>query len=433
MKSQVTLETTRLANGGRRRQDMVLAVWPGGASSVPVRGRDSILIGRGDDCTLRINHPSASRRHAALTIDDNGWEIKDLGSQNGTWFGEQRLEKGRSARGSSGTTVRLGDALLFVQRAVGGSRRRGRAADSGDLCRELALIAACDIPVLLLGESGVGKNRLAQKIHAASLRHAAPFVSVRCSSEAELFGGDPLAPFRESNGGGTLLLDEVGDLSVAAQAELLSRLEWVTQNGPSNNATGNAVRIVATCHLDLESLVARGTFRADLYHRLAGYTFIVPPLRERSEEVASLAIEFAERASLRRGAPMATLSAEALSALKKYPWPGNVRELQHVVDCAVALSVDGILRPDVLPPRVTSPRVRPSVAPTVLPGRDAHDSSPAMLRGEIEAIERRRILEALERCAGNQTRAAKLLGIGRRTLLKRLDEYQLIRPRRRAE
>jgi transcriptional regulator of acetoin/glycerol metabolism len=123
-----------------------------------------------------------------------------------------------------------------------------------------------------------------------------------------------------------------------------------------------------------------------------------------------------------------TIARETLAAMKRYAWPGNVRELRHVLECAVLLASGGVIRPDALPPRVTAAR---RSTPPAQPVRSA--DVPPKLRGELEAIEQRRILEALERCAGNQTRAAKVLGIGRRTLLKRLDEYGISRPRRRAE
>ena len=437
-------ERTRVTDSGRRHEDRVLAVWQGGSAYRLCNVGDALVVGRGAECGLRIEHASVSRRHAVITLEATGWSVEDLGSQNGTWFGDERIAKGSVVRSGGGVSVRIGEAVVFVQRAPRASKRRGRPSGSGEVERVLDFIAVGEISILILGETGVGKRRLAQNIHAASARRAGPFVRVSGSSPwdgdvervdvaqvagASAAGSLGRSRFFEAASGGSLLLEDVGDLSPSAQARLLRALEHEDEavNGASLGATPS-VRLLASSQHDLEARVREGSFRADLYHRLAGYTVTVPPLRDRSEDIALFAKRFAEAASDAQGLPHPKLEPDVLALLKKYAWPGNLRELRNVMECAVLLTLDGIVRVDVLPSRITSAR-RESQPPS---GASESVNPSTKLRGELSAIERRRILEALERCAGNQTRAAALLGIGRRTLLKRLDEYQLSRPRRRA-
>ena len=172
------------------------------------------------------------------------------------------------------------------------------------------------------------------------------------------------------------------------------------------------VRFIAVTNRDLRSMVTDGTFREDLYFRLNGITIEVPPLRERREQISTIASELLVKACAEARRPALPLTKEALARLESYDWPGNVRELKNAIDRAVLLSQGDALDPMALPA-----------------GDGGDDAAGARLRNDLAAFERQRIVEALEKCAGNQTKAAQLLGISRRTLVSRLGEYNLPRPR----
>jgi transcriptional regulator with PAS, ATPase and Fis domain len=247
--------------------------------------------------------------------------------------------------------------------------------------------------------------------------------------ESELFGHErgaftgahkARAGLLEAADGGTLFFDEIGEMPLTTQAKLLRAVETrtVTRIG-SVRPVALDVRFVAATNRDLVALVEAGTFREDLYFRLNGVTVHVPPLRERPRDIELLARHFAARAAREMKRALATLSPEAIRVLEEYPWPGNVRELKSVVERALTFAgSSATLGPEHFPELRTS---RPSRAPAPVT---------AGLRGEVHAFEKQRIVDALEQCAGNQTRAAEMLGISRRTLLHRLDAYGLPRPRK---
>ena len=220
----------------------------------------------------------------------------------------------------------------------------------------------------------------------------------------------------------------------AAQAKLLRVIECrdVLPLGGVRPRTVD-VRFVAATNHDLPACVAAGSFRQDLYFRLNGATIHIPPLRERRSEIATLAQAFAARLAERTGRSVPALSAHALAALEAYDWPGNVRELRNAVERAVAVCRDASVTPEHLPPEVRAGRsaIPSSTHPAAIPSA-AHPIVPrADLKGELEALERQRIVDALERCGGHQGRAAELLGISRRTLISRLDAHGLPRPRKK--
>ena len=304
------------------------------------------------------------------------------------------------------------------------------------LFAEVARIAPSPISVLILGETGVGKEVLAEELHRRSGRRGR-FIPLNCAAltesllESELFGHEKgaftgavqaQAGLFESAEGGTLFLDEVGELSSATQVKLLRVLEdrKVMRVG-GRSARAIDVRFVAATHRDVEREVERGNFRQDLYFRLNGVSLAVPPLRERPADVAPLAERFAVAScrAMRRPAPR--FSDEVLGALRAYRWPGNIRELRNVIERAVLLCDGAELLPAHLPPALTSD----ARAPT-------NDAGPReRLLIEMERLERQRTIDALASCAGNQTQAAELLGISRRTLVTRLSQYDLPRPRKR--
>jgi two-component system NtrC family response regulator len=297
------------------------------------------------------------------------------------------------------------------------------------ICRTIDKVAPSTVTVMLLGESGTGKEVLAQRLHHASRRHGR-FVPINCAAipenllESELFGYERGAftgalgakpGLLEAADGGTVFLDEIGELPLPLQAKLLRVVELreVTRVGALRPRRID-VRFVAATNRDLEQAIATGQFRQDLYYRLNGVSLSVPPLRERSNEIEPLARLFLEEACARFAVDVPALSAAALSALQGYAWPGNVRELRNAIDRAVLLATERVIEPKHLG------------LPLHDPGPRRHTSSDEL---GPDAPERERILRGLEACGGNQSRAADLLGIPRRTLVRRIAQLGLRRPR----
>jgi len=333
----------------------------------------------------------------------------------------------------------LARAGARTHRPAGDADRRGFDPADPVLCidegmrRVQALAeraAGGDISVLILGETGVGKEVLARAIHAGSARANRPMVSINCAAlspsllESELYGhergaftgaGQAKPGLLETAPGGTVFLDEVGELPAALQVKLLRVIETreVLRVG-SVRARKIDVRFVAATNRDLESEVSRGGFRRDLYFRLNGMSLTIPPLRERPRDLPLLARAFV--ASLARG-PAPRISEAAMEALQAHGWPGNVRELRNAIERALVLCDGPVLLPEHLPRPV-------SFAP--LDGQ----GPPEPPAGAVVDDERARILAALAACGGNQSRAARQLGISRKVLIARLDRYSVARPRR---
>jgi two-component system, NtrC family, response regulator AtoC len=293
--------------------------------------------------------------------------------------------------------------------------------------------APTDLTVLIHGESGTGKELMARAIHRLSSRKDGPFIPVNCAAipegllESELFGHERGAftgairarPGRfELAREGTLFLDEIGDMPVAMQAKILRVLqERQFERVGGTRSIGADVRVIAATHQDLEAMAAEGRFRSDLFYRLQGVRLMIPPLRERIDDLPLLVTHLLERAAQRLWRQPATVSTEALRALWTYPWPGNIRELQHVLEGAMVLS-DGVILPEHLPPAVQ----RGAKAGA------AGDPSPAVagsLDQALEDWERRAILDALQKAHGVQARAAKILGITERSLWYRVKKLKI--------
>jgi len=307
-------------------------------------------------------------------------------------------------------------------------------AQSAEMRRVLDLVrraAAADTPILLLGESGTGKELLARDLHATSPRAGGPFLAVNCSAipetllESQLFGHrrGAFTDAREDRRGllleargGTVLLDEIGDMPASLQAKILRALQEKEVHPLGAPAPVPIdVRIVAATHRDLEALVAEGRFRHDLFYRLNVITIRVPPLRERMEDLVQLIAHFLEKHGRRLGRSGCTLSHEAMSALRHHSWPGNVRELENSIERALVLGRDDVLWPEDLPEafRTHAPlRAGPAGAP--LP--------------PLSEVERDHILRTLREVRGNKTAAARLLGLDRKTLYRKLDTYGLRPP-----
>lgn len=282
-------------------------------------------------------------------------------------------------------------------------------------------VARQDAAVLVVGETGAGKEMIAKAIHQHSLRCGKAFVDVNCAAlpehlvESELFGyekgafsgADTTKPgLFELADGGTLLLDEVGELDAKNQAKLLRVLDGVPfyRLGGSRKVAVN-VRLIAATNRDLEDEVKAGKFRRDLYHRLAQFQLRVPPLRERREDIQALAEHF-----LYQHAPAAKFNPKAIQALLNYPWPGNVRELKNVI-FKTAMQI----KPD-------AREIRVSDLPAMICG--APDIPAAAMQGNLEDMEKHMILQALQATGGNQTEAAAQLGISVRTLRRKMAKYR---------
>jgi transcriptional regulator with PAS, ATPase and Fis domain len=292
-------------------------------------------------------------------------------------------------------------------------------------------VAKGTISVLLTGETGVGKEVTAREIHDSSPRASEPFIAINCAAlpenllESELFGYEKGAftgattskpGLFEAANGGTVLLDEIGDMPLATQAKVLRVLETkqVTPLG-TVKPKGVDVRFIAATNRDLSTLVQQGKFRDDLLFRISGVTIRIPPLRERTGEITHLARKLLAEECARTHVPPKTLSPRALALLEGYAWPGNVRELRSAMERAILLA----------------PGDEISVEHLMLgETHTARTETPASTETPEPDDERARIEAALERSGGNQKEAAKLLGITRRALMYRMDRYGIKRPRK---
>ncbi|CAL1241907.1 nitric oxide reductase transcriptional regulator NorR [Candidatus Methylocalor cossyra] len=318
--------------------------------------------------------------------------------------------------------------------------------------RELDVVADSELPVLLLGETGVGKELFARRLHRRSRRSTGPLIHVNCAAlpeslaESELFGHAKGAfsgatvdrPGRfEAADGGTLFLDEAGELALSVQAKLLRALQdgEIQRLGEDRPRHVN-VRVVAATNRDLRDQVREGGFRADLYHRLSVYPVHIPPLRERDQDVLLLAGHFLELNRARLGLRSLRLSPEAETALRRYPWPGNVRELEHVISRAALKMVSrGVDRKDIvtLPAELLDlePVGGTAAADAAVPVAEAKEMV-GPLRLAVEETQRRAIREALRQSGGNWAEAARRLDVDPSNLHKlarRLGVKQLDQPR----
>ncbi len=350
-----------------------------------------LVIGSGRDADVRIDDASIARRHALLSLGART-RIKDLGA--GTRVFDRAVDAGEWTDVWPGDVIDIGQVMLIPMRGDApvtyGDDAMARAE------RLLERIAPCDLGVLIEGETGVGKEVFAERLHARSRRVAGPFLRTSCRGavpallERELFGEDA-AIARAA--GGTLFLDQIGELPLALQARLLASLR--------------DVRIIAATDRDLRAEVTAGRFRQDLYYRLNGVTLHVPPLRERPAEIGKLASAFLAEATRRTGRAL-ELTPDAIARLEQHRWPGNIRELKNVLDSAALIAPADVVDAAHL-------SLRPAPIEPAAPN--------------VDELEKQRIVAALEACGGNQTRAAHTLGISRGTLLARIKLYGIKRPR----
>jgi two-component system response regulator AtoC len=473
-----TLIEERQAGGAAAATCLWLTVFePAGSKMMPMPDSGTLSIGREEDSDVVLSSPSVSRNHALLVIRDGAVLVKDLGSANGTRLGSTRIPADSEEPGPPGVAIIIGGASLVVHQlaAASSSGRQGlsevrevfmagehiqalRASDNGQaaarpvpgklvvqseamhkLFQLVDRIAHGTISVLLIGETGVGKEVVASAIHERSPRKGKPYLKLNCSAfpeqllESELFGHEAGAfsgarsskpGLFETANGGTLLLDEIGEMPLPVQAKLLRVIETheVIPLG-GTRVRKLDVRFLAATNRDLQDRIRKGQFREDLYFRLSGVTLEVPPLRMRRSDIAPMAMQFAAEAAMALGkTPAPSFSSGALRFLEGQPWPGNVRELRNCVERAMLLSAsDTLTEDDVSLNNGPSLGRRTARAFELTVGRSDASS---------ESAEREQIEEALALCGGNQTRAAAVLGIARRTLVRKLSILGLPRPRR---
>jgi len=413
-----------------RRGAYFEAFWGGGSAVLPAPapGGD-IIVGRGETCAFRVDHKSVSRRHARIRMGDPV-TVEDLGSHNGTRVDGAIVAPGAPTPIGTGSTIEVGSVVIVLRAASAAAATVDEGPSVMTRLEQLVdTVARSSLAVVLLGETGVGKTRLAERVHKESRRAEGAFVQINCAAlpegllESELFGHERGAftgasavkrGLLEEAHSGTIFLDEIGEMPLAAQSKLLRVIESgeVRRIGATRPSSID-VRYVSATNRALRSAVDAGLFRADLFFRLDGISITVPPLRERRGEILPLSEQFLDEAAHELG-KSAALGPDAIEALERHPWPGNVRELRNVVHRSVLLAPGPVMRAKDL--HFAESFGKSAAAPLA--------AGPAQ-GGE----ERQRILDALNACAWNQTRAAKELGISRRTLVDRLGKYRIQRPR----
>ena len=301
-----------------------------------------------------------------------------------------------------------------------------------DICKDTAKIALSQASVLISGESGTGKELIARAIHYNSRRANGPFIKINCAAlpesllESELFGHEKGAftgaqtlrqGLFERAHQGTLLLDEIGEMPQGLQAKLLRILQEREFERIGGHQTIRVdIRIIAATNRCLQTMVKEGTFREDLFYRLNVIHLTLPPLRERREDIALLANHFLQKFSSENQRDIIEIDPTAISILTTWPWPGNIRELSNVIERAVVMSTGAVIFADDLPAQFRHPV---SVTTEVKPAFSGERN----LKEEMKREEKRIIVEVLEQQDGNRTRTALMLGISRRALMYKLQEY----------
>jgi two-component system response regulator AtoC len=422
---------------------------PNRFETYPLPERGTVTVGRDEEADVRLADELASRVHLRVGVEAGQLWVEDLGSSNGTFLRGERLSPGARAALLPGEAVTIGFTHLMVQRRRASVPARPARADAlvtqSEAMRQLYQLAeraasgrtaAGLVNVLILGETGVGKEVMASWLHRNSPRAEGPFVCINCAAltegllESELFGHEKGAftgatqaklGLLETAARGTVFLDEIGEMPAALQTKLLRALE----NREITRVGGLApraidVRFVAATNRDLEAEVTAKGFRQDLYYRLNGITLTIPPLRARSDEIEPLARHFLAEAAGAAGRAPPALSPEAAARLRAHTWPGNVRELRNVIERALILGDGGEIGAAALPlPAGAAPLPAGAAAPAPEEaGLSPHDRD-----------ERQRILEAMAAFGGNQTRAARKLKMARGTLIERLKRYGVKRPK----
>ncbi|MDC3959758.1 sigma 54-interacting transcriptional regulator [Polyangium jinanense] len=421
---------------------------------VPLSPGRPIIVGRLEPSHVRIPDASLSRRHARLTLQGGVVRVEDLDSTNGVRIRGECVTRGEVGPGDQ---LLLGRVVVSVyalapddavaRRERGRASPHSRAADGGEddgpiiaspamrrLFEAIDKLRRSSISVLLRGETGTGKEILARALHDRSDRRSGPMVSVNCGAlprelvESTLFGherGSFTGAVQQQKGvfeaahGGTVFLDELGELPASAQAALLRVLETkrVTRVGSSRETTVD-IRLIAATHRDLEVMCDEGTFRLDLLYRLNTMVLTLPPLRERPEEIEPLALRFTRQAAREHEREIRGIDPAVLSALHRYSFPGNVRELRNAIERAVIVAEGNTITLGDLPERVRDGARPASPSPARRAAAPLDDQ--ADLRERVQRYESELIQEALRQAGGNQTEAARRLRMPLRTLVHKL-------------
>ncbi len=418
--------------------DLVVQEGPDKGLRLPLRGR-SLLLGSDPDLRMPLKDPTVSRRHARLEVTGLGLRLVDLESTNGTWVGDLRIQ---SAIVPIPGTIRLGSTVVKIEAREGeapvkvnvyeGDRLAGMVGQSAamqEVYGLIATVAPTDATVLITGESGTGKELAARALHGLSERREGPFVVFDCSAvpkdliASELFGhvkgaftgasSARAGTFRQAQGG-TVFLDEIGELSLELQPKLLRLLETHQVKPVGGERTEDVdVRVIAATNRPLLTMVHENSFRQDLYYRLALIEIELPPLRDRVEDIPLLVAHFLEASS---GESPAPIRWDTMQKLMAHSWPGNVRELRNYVERAALLSSSGTLDT-----RFLVPAELDDASPTVptaggalpvhyeLPFKDAKSRL-------VEAFERAYWERMLKSHQWNVSAAARSAGIHRKSL-----------------
>ncbi len=434
------MSATREPTRSRVQPDTLLVVGRGWVRTF-VLDKPEIVVGRDPSCDIAIDDPGLSRRHFIVRLGP-AITIQDLGSKNGIGVRGTVHKGGAPVSVAVGESVNLGKlSCLVIASADPASFSSSRTYHElllvpdpthGAVSATVKDIAKSGINVLILGESGTGKEVLAETLHRLSDRKG-PLQRINCAAlseqllESELFGHEKGAftgathtriGLLEAGHEGTVVLDEVGELTLATQARLLRAIETreIIRLGATRPIEID-VRFVCATNRELAREVAEHRFRLDLFFRIDGVTLRLPPLRERKAMISRLAIQFA-------GNVGATLATDAMPALEAHDWPGNVRELKAVIERAALLARGQPIGAKLL---AFTPGLSASTTPRTPPAADT-PSVASDLDAEQRA-DRDRIVAALEACSHNQTRAAAKLGISRTALVTKLRIYRIARPR----
>jgi two-component system response regulator AtoC len=441
----------------------------------------TITVGRSDECEVQVEVLLLSRKHFTV-LEGTPPLVRDLKSANGTKVDGKKITPDTPTPLEVGNLIEAGGIFFMLRDHDPHGEFSAQPVAAGDaqtaapgtlpvvvvedpamtrLHELVDLVARSNISVLVVGETGVGKEVISAAVHQRSPRADKPYVRLNCAAlpetllESELFGYEKGAftgatqakqGLIESAHGGSFFLDEIGEMPLATQSKLLRVLE----NGElmrlgALKPRSVDVRFIAATNRNIGALVAKGTFRRDLYFRLNGITIPIPPLRERAAEIPALAKLFLNRAAKRVGRSAPSIATDVLEALQQHSWPGNIRELRNVMDRAMTLCRDDTVRSEhlILDPEVpdfTEENTLGGARNSTFPQPVSHDTlappaaSPEKPRGRLLRMdadaERKIIIEALEQAGGNQSKASEILGVSRRTLINRLDEYGLKRPRK---
>jgi DNA-binding NtrC family response regulator len=419
--------------------------------------KDLVRVGCAADNDLILHDPLVSRYHLEIKKDRDGFSIADCGSKNGTLIGQARIKEaklhGRTELIVGGTRILVEPRDQWIELEPSHDARSGDlVGDSLPMRRIFTLIervAPTELSVLITGETGTGKELVARAIHAKSKRAEGPFVTLDCGAlpptltESALFGHEkgaftgadrPSMGIFERGHGGTLFLDEIGELPLDLQPKLLRAIERREIEKIGGQASIRVdVRILAATHRNLEEMVKTGSFRADLYYRLAVIQARLPALRERRGDIALLAREFFQRHRLdleRSGFHARRLGASALARLEQHSFPGNVRELMNILQHAAFYAVREEVTPDELPENLgEAAAVEPSpaeddsnAAPNVSVPTEGISFRDARAK-YLDAFERQYLIELLERYQHNVARAAREASLDRRQLYRLLEKY----------